>query len=261
MKKGRRTVLAAALCLAALLMTAFTVLAANGVFTINKVDQYKNPIEGVEFEVYGKPEMKLDTKGVTIRKVRKTVSRGGTEGYIEYSIAQLVNMEFIQPEVTVVIEGIDGTEYSHSFSTSSDREVEEGDKATGVLVTTEELELPVGKYRISETIPLHVSESESPDLYNYNHNAFQYYLQSYEFEVKEDGSVTVTGGPEWKGLESVGTYHQDTQTMTYQFVQFDIDNMKPEYDVGYTNAKGNVDASIQDNVITIVNYSATYRHK
>lgn len=195
------------------------------VFTIKKVDQNKDPLKDVEFEVYGKAKITTE-KIIKITKVRKyeepihpkvpepcpspvvpgpaqyistrtTSSEPCRTTMSSNSLLQQsdtnaesneetstvtdpnINKMYIDPVITVRIEGTNDTDYEGNFTIPANKDYVE-------------VKLATGTYRLSET----VSEGINKE----NTYTEQSYLISYEFEINEKGEVVGKSNPQWKWL-------------------------------------------------------------
>lgn len=206
-------------------------------FLIRKIDQFKNPLKGIKFAVYGKPTISAETK-LKITKVRnyempdleceecppiwKSVYPDPCQVEKELTIDDI----YIQSEITVLVEGIDNPSFREEYVIASG-------------VDSVELSLKTGKYRISEIVP------EGSTLDSLTEARQQSYLKSYEIEVDELGDIKAIGNEEWSWL---------TFTMNdLVYTQHDNPFVKE------WNEKVSVELKGKEVVIT--NYAAFVEHK
>ena len=185
----KKKIITLALCFLLILgIFAAIAMAAEGAFTIKKVDQNKEPIEDVEFEVYGKPILEVERK-VIIQKLHVTEN----------------NMMPFEEEVTVHVEG-DGV--SEQFTATRESH-------------SLEITLKPGTYKIYEDMP--EESAELPDeLFQNDIAGWQYFLSSGELIVKDDGNIKL-GEMKWNVLTVFSIYDWDE----YKWNQYYVLNEAP----------------------------------
>ena len=195
MQKRKRFTLILSFLLILGIFSAVFVMAAEGVFTIKKVDQNKEPLEDVEFEVYGKPVLEVERK-VVIQKLHNSSLRTGP----------------LKEDVTINIKG-NGLE--ESFTATRD---------------SHSLEITVkpGTYTISEVLPEYDNDiALQVDAFF----ARQYYLTSGEFTIKEDGSLEL-GEMKWGCIEAA-EYHDGSEwKIVYRY--FDVTESQEDRPIAYS---------------------------